>query len=93
MKSNLNFKLLTTCIGFAGLVLNATLWGDDASTQLPGISATKPEKGPFVAIDGGKGGYMVPYTQSFERTNITFEMIPIPGGDSHDRFARERSWA
>ena len=46
-----------------------------------GISATKPENGPFVPIEGGKGGYMIPYTQSFERTNVSFEMIPVPGGD------------
>lgn len=45
-----------------------------------GISETKPENGPFVAIDGGKGGYMVPYTQILERTNVVFEMIPVPGG-------------
>lgn len=45
-----------------------------------GISRTKPESGPSVAIDGGKGGYMIPYTESIERTGIVFEMIPIPGG-------------
>ena len=49
------------------------------STTL-GISQSKPESGPFVAIDGGKGGYMVPYTQVLERTSIVFEMIPVPGG-------------
>jgi sulfatase modifying factor 1 len=81
MRFNLNSKLLTTCFGFACFAIQATLWGDDTETKLPGISATKPENGPFVAIDGGKGGYMVPYTQSFERTNISFEMIPIPGGE------------
>ena len=54
---------------------------DTAGKLLPGISATKPEKGPFVPIDGGKGGYMIPYTQSFDRTNVSFEMIPIPGGE------------
>ena len=45
-----------------------------------GISIAKPESGPFVAIDGGKGGYMVTYTQVLERTSIVFEMIPVPGG-------------
>ena len=54
---------------------------DTTVKSQPGISATKPEKGPSVPIDGGKGGYMVPYTQSFERTNVSFEMIPIPGGE------------
>ena len=55
---------------------------DDAPAKtLPGISPTKPAKGRFVPLDGGKGGYMVPYTESFERTNISFEMIPVPGGE------------
>jgi formylglycine-generating enzyme required for sulfatase activity len=45
-----------------------------------GMSLQKPDGGPFVAIDGGRGGYMIPYVESIERTNITFEMIPIPGG-------------
>ena len=53
---------------------------DTAGKPLPGISKTKPIEGVFVAIDGGKGGYMVSYLESFERTNISFEMIPVPGG-------------
>jgi formylglycine-generating enzyme len=51
----------------------------NASATL-GISKTKPAQGPFVEIDGGKGGYMVPYIHALERTNINFEMIPVPGG-------------
>lgn len=54
---------------------------DTAGKPLPGITNTKPIEGVFVAIDGGKGGYMVPYSESFERTNISFEMIPVPGGE------------
>jgi formylglycine-generating enzyme required for sulfatase activity len=44
----------------------------------PGIVAEKPESGPAVKIDGG---YMVPYTEKIEGTDVTFEMIPIPGGE------------
>ncbi len=54
---------------------------ESKANPISGISKTKPETGLFVTIDGGKGGYMVPYTESFERTNISFEMIPIPGGE------------
>ncbi|HUP82309.1 MAG TPA: SUMF1/EgtB/PvdO family nonheme iron enzyme [Pirellula sp.] len=54
---------------------------ESTAKPISGISKTKPETGLFVAIDGGKGGYMVPYTESFERTNISFEMIPIRGGE------------
>jgi len=51
-----------------------------SSKTVPGMSQAKPESGPFVAINDGKGGYMVPYTESLERTSIQFEMIPVPGG-------------
>ena len=47
------------------------------ATEVLGISKTKPASGPYVEIDGG---FMVPYVHEIERTNISFEMIPIPGG-------------
>lgn len=76
-----NWYLLATCAAVC-LLAQAFAQADDAMVKPPpGISATKPEKGPFVPIEGGKGGYMIPYTQSFERTNVSFEMIPVPGGD------------
>lgn len=74
-------RLSLYCIGLLLLSFSSLAIADEGPAKLPGISTTKPEKGPFVPIDGGKGGYMVPYTQSFERTNISFEMIPIPGGE------------
>ena len=43
----------------------------------PGLVKEKPESGPFVEIEGG---YMVPYTTQIPGTDVTFEMIPIPGG-------------
>lgn len=43
----------------------------------PGFSKTKPESGPSVEIEGG---FMVPYTTTIPGTDVTFEMIPIPGG-------------
>lgn len=46
-----------------------------------GISMTKPDSGPFVAINNGADGYMVPYTESVDQTDLKFEMIPIPGGE------------
>lgn len=44
---------------------------------MPGLSAEKPSEGPFVEVDGG---YMVPYTGKIPGTDISFEMIPVPGG-------------
>lgn len=81
MKSQSTRWLLIAC---AAACLSVQVFAhaeDTTGRMLPGISATKPENGPFVPIDGGKGGYMIPYTQSFDRTNVSFEMIPIPGGE------------
>jgi formylglycine-generating enzyme required for sulfatase activity len=47
------------------------------STQSIGIVKDKPEKQPFVEIDGG---FMVPYTTNLPGTEIKFTMLPIPGG-------------
>ena len=82
MKSIVNNWLILAVCASASFLFPIRAHAQDASSKpLPGISKTKPDKGPFVAIDGGKGGYMVPYTESFERTNISFEMIPVPGGE------------
>ena len=43
-----------------------------------GFSKEKPEAGPAVAIEGG---FMVPYTVTIPGSEVTFEMIPIPGGE------------
>ncbi|MEM6690633.1 MAG: SUMF1/EgtB/PvdO family nonheme iron enzyme, partial [Planctomycetota bacterium] len=44
----------------------------------PGISETKPDSGPSVELEDGK--YMVSYQQRIPGTDLTIEMIPIPGG-------------
>ena len=71
------FLLFSACNFANGQDAKASTTGNDLTL---GISKSKPETGPFVAIAGGKGGYMVPYVQALERTNIIFEMIPVPGG-------------
>ena len=43
----------------------------------PGLVKSKPASGRFVKTDAG---YMVPYTQTIPGSEITFEMVPIPGG-------------
>lgn len=43
----------------------------------PGISETRPESGPSVQVEHG---FMVPYTERIPGTDITFEMVPVPGG-------------
>lgn len=42
-----------------------------------GMSKTKPDSGPSVATDSG---FMVPYSMKIPGTDVTFEMVPIPGG-------------
>jgi sulfatase modifying factor 1 len=44
----------------------------------PGLVIEKPAGGQFVEVDGA---YMVPYTETLPGTDITFEMVPVPGGE------------
>jgi formylglycine-generating enzyme required for sulfatase activity len=43
-----------------------------------GVAAEPPESGPSIKVDGG---YMVPYTEKIPGTDVSFEMVPIPGGE------------
>jgi len=65
-----------------GLICLDTALAQEKSAQPDpstlGMSATKPESGPFVQV---AGGFMVPYLHKFENTSISFEMIPVPGGE------------
>ncbi|TWU15894.1 formylglycine-generating enzyme family protein [Allorhodopirellula heiligendammensis] len=49
------------------------------AANTPGIASDKPATGPYVALENGT--FMVPYTERIPGTDITFEMIPVPGGD------------
>ncbi len=62
---------------FIGNVSRAIAKETPAATG-PGVVAEKPAGGHFVEVDGG---YMVPYTESLPGTDITFEMMPVPGGE------------
>jgi formylglycine-generating enzyme required for sulfatase activity len=59
-------------------VNNATAAAANASEPVKGIVATQPAEAPFVKIHGG---YMVPYTEKLPGTDVSFEMIPIAGGE------------
>jgi sulfatase modifying factor 1 len=43
-----------------------------------GIASTQPSSGRFVKLDHG---FMVPYQQAIPGTDVSFEMVPIPGGE------------
>jgi formylglycine-generating enzyme required for sulfatase activity len=49
----------------------------DQPATIAGITDQKPESGIFVEVDGK---FMVPYTAKIPGTDVTFEMVPVPGG-------------
>lgn len=48
------------------------------AAEAPGLVKDRPATGPFVEVDGH---YMIPYTATIPGTAVTFEMIPVPGGE------------
>lgn len=50
----------------------------ETASKTVGISPTKPAKGHYVKTDQG---YMVPYTVTIPGSDVTFNMMPIPGGE------------
>ncbi len=49
---------------------------DTEGTQ--GIVSQRPASGPFVELPNGR--FMVPYTATIPGTDVSFEMVPVPGG-------------
>ncbi len=49
-----------------------------AAEPRPGFVIEKPAEGRFVEVDGG---YLVPYVETIPGTEVTFEMVPVPGGE------------
>jgi formylglycine-generating enzyme required for sulfatase activity len=78
VKSKSMKKLTATLLASLALACSTAQAETPASDAVLGLSKTKPASGPFVELDGV---YMVPYIHTIERTNISFEMIPIPGGE------------
>lgn len=68
---------LALCVTF-GLSLTVTVQTAAESTGTPGLVAEQPTAGRFVPTDRG---FMVPYTETIPGTSVTFEMVPIPGGE------------
>lgn len=48
-----------------------------SAQDTPGLQATAPADGPSIKTDKG---YMVPYTVTIPGSDVTFDMVPIPGG-------------
>ncbi len=57
--------------------LSMPSWAQDSGSKQLGFSKTKPTSGPVVEVDGG---YLVPYTTTIPGSEVSFTMMPIPGG-------------
>ncbi|MGI9457987.1 MAG: formylglycine-generating enzyme family protein [Aeoliella sp.] len=85
---SLSSIVCTTLLTFVVIAMSraaevATLKAPDAlaktdADSLPrGMVSEKPSSAPYVETELG---YMVPYTEMILGTDVTFEMIPVPGG-------------
>lgn len=70
-------KLSSVVCVLAALSVSPISRAQDSPSKQPGISPTKPESGPSVQV---KEGFMVPYTLQIPGSDVSLEMIPIPGG-------------
>lgn len=71
-------KLASFAVGVLCLFSAITHGAEPVPGLQRGIVLEPPAGVRAVKIDGG---YMVPYTEKIPGTEITFEMIPVPGGD------------
>jgi len=63
---------------FAFFISAQPALADDVTATEIGFVKTKPQEGFSVATDRG---YMTSYTVQIPGTEVTFEMVPIPGGE------------
>jgi formylglycine-generating enzyme required for sulfatase activity len=59
------------------MVIPCVLARADGPNSMVGIAKEKPAEGPSVKVDGG---FMIPYTSTIPGTDLSFEMVPVPGG-------------
>ena len=65
--------LIVACLAAVLSFSSLTSSGQDRK----GLVKEKPAEGPFVETDQG---FMVPYKETIPGTDVTFTMIPVPGG-------------
>ncbi len=75
------FCNIASCLSalLAVLVVPVGCFADapDTPAANAGIVSQKPSSGPAVKIDGG---YMVPYAFRIPGTDVSIDMVPVPGG-------------
>lgn len=75
-EQNLHNRFHTLVSGLLALACLLTVTPLSAAERV-GIVDSQPASGPFVKTDQG---FMVPYTVTIPGTDVTFEMVPVPGG-------------
>ncbi len=69
--------VLVRLIAFGFALLIGLSVVSQAAEDRVGVVTEKPADGLFVEVDGK---YMVPYTTRIPGTDISFDMVPVPGG-------------
>ena len=70
-----NFRILL--LMSATLLLARCAASEESALQNAGIESERPHSGAFVPL-GNR--FMIPYSERIPGTDITFEMVPVPGG-------------
>jgi formylglycine-generating enzyme len=81
MISTHSFAIVLKSLGFAAVVVCSLATSKSIAAEplvKRGIVSQPPATGRSVKVDGG---YMVPYVEKIPGTDVTFEMIPVPGGE------------
>src|SRR5688500_124523 len=78
MKSLLLLNRFVTVALANGVLAACFLSSATAVDDSPGWSDTKPESGPSVEVDGR---YLIPYVEQLPGKEVSFVMIPVPGGE------------
>ncbi|HVT30729.1 MAG TPA: formylglycine-generating enzyme family protein [Lacipirellulaceae bacterium] len=69
---------VTLSVVATALALHGSRLAAADSNSARGVVPTPPHGVRSMKVDGG---YMVPYTEKIPGTNVSFDMIPIPGGE------------
>ena len=67
-------------VSFASMLvafISGDLTAESPKKNMAGLSKSKPASGPFVKV---ADGFMVPYAHKIPGTDVSIEMIPVPGG-------------
>ncbi len=70
--------ILLVALAAVAMFARPSIAQEEPATAVLGLTPTRPVKARSVKTDKG---YMVPYRDTIPGTKITFDMVPIPGGN------------